>query len=160
MRAFRQESAMPTSISPSLIAALAPTGPLRVAINFGNGVLARREPDGSAGGITADIGRELAHRLGVPLAYVQYDQAGEVFAGLAAQEWDVCFLAIEPVRAAEIAFTEPYVLIEGVYLVPGTSSLRKAADVDREGTRIGVIVGSAYDLFLTRHLTRATLVRL
>src|SRR3954470_14554140 len=118
-----KETPMTTSLSPSLIAGLAPTGSLRVAINFGNSVLARREPDGSAGGITADIGRELAKRLGVPLAFVHYEQAGEVFAGLSANAWDVCFLAIEPVRAAEIAFTEPYVLIEGVYLVPGASSL-------------------------------------
>jgi len=147
-------------VSSSLVASLAPKGTLRVAINFGNPVLARREPDGSAGGITADLGREAARRLGVAVAFVDYEQAGDVFADLDADAWDVCFLAIEPVRAAKIAFTEPYVLIEGVYLVPGASSLRSAAEVDRDGTRIGVIVGSAYDLFLTRQLTHASLVRL
>lgn len=138
---------------------LAPSGTLRVAMNYGNSVLARREPDGAAGGITADIGRELGRRLGVPVTFVHYEQAGDVFAGLGANAWDVCFLANEPVRAAKIAFSEPYILIEGAYLVPPSSHLRSAAEVDRAGTRIGVIVGSAYDLFLTRELKEATLVR-
>src|SRR4051794_39150373 len=124
--------------SSSLRASLAPTGSLRVAINFGNPVLARREADGSAGGITVDIGRELARRVGVPVSFVGYDQAGDVFAALASQAWDVCFLAIEPVRAAQIEFTEPYVLIEGVYLVPQGSRLQSASEVDRAGTRVGV----------------------
>ena len=137
---------------------LAPSGTLRAAINYGNSVLARREP-GSAGGITADLARELARRLGVPHAFVHYEQAGDVFEGLASDAWDLCFLAIEPVRAAKIAFTEPYILIEGVYLVPGASPLHSTAEVDRAGTRVGVIVGSAYDLFLTRELKHATLVR-
>jgi polar amino acid transport system substrate-binding protein len=130
-----------------------------VAINLGNSVLARRNADGSLGGITADVGRELGRRLDLPVGLVSYAQAGDVFAALDRSEWDVCFLAIEPVRAAKIAFTEPYMLIEGVYLVPSSSSLREAADVDRAGTRVGVIVQSAYDLFLTRELQHASLVR-
>jgi polar amino acid transport system substrate-binding protein len=140
-------------------AELAPSGALRAAINFGNSVLARREPDGSAGGITADIARELARRLEVPVKFVHFEQAGDVFAALADGAWDVCFLANEPVRAVKIAFTDPYILIEGAYLVPPASHLRSAAEVDRAGTRIGVIAGSAYDLFLTRELKHATLVR-
>ena len=107
--------------SPAAGHELAPSGTLRAAINFGNSVLARREPDGTAGGITADIARELARRLHVPLEFVLYEQAGGVFDGLASQAWDICFLAIEPVRAARISFTEPYMLIEGVYLVPASS---------------------------------------
>jgi polar amino acid transport system substrate-binding protein len=138
-------------------AELAPSGTLRAAINFGNSVLARREPDGSAGGITADIARELGRRLEVPVSFVHYAQAGDVFSGLGA--WDVCFLANEPVRAAKIAFTDPYILIEGAYLVPPSSHLRSASEVDRAGARIGVIVDSAYDLFLSRELKHATLVR-
>jgi polar amino acid transport system substrate-binding protein len=138
---------------------LARSGTLRAAINFGNTVLARREADGSAGGITADIAREVARRLGVPVSFVHYEQAGDVFDGLATSAWDVCFLAIEPVRAAKISFTEPYILIEGAYLVPPSSSLQAAPEVDRVGTRVGVIVGSAYDLYLTRQLKHATLTR-
>jgi polar amino acid transport system substrate-binding protein len=144
----------------SLAAAVAPTGTLRVAINLGNSVLARRNPDGSLGGITAAIGRELGRRLAVGVELVPYAQAGDVFAALDRDEWDVCFLAIEPVRAAKIEFTEPYITIDGVYLVPASSTLHDAADVDRAGTRVGVIVQSAYDLFLTRELKQATLTRL
>ena len=73
--------------------------------------------------------------------------------------WDVAFLAIEPVRAAEIAFTAPYVIIEGVYMVPVGSDLKSVADVDRAGVRIAVNKGSAYDLFLTRSIKNATIVR-
>ena len=138
---------------------LAPAGLLRAAINFGNPVLARREPDGSPGGITADLARALARSLDARVAFVGYEQAGDVFAGLDSDAWDICFLAIEPVRAARIAFTAPYVTIEGVYLVPAHSSLRQAEEADRAGTRIGVIAGSAYDLFLTRNLKDAELVR-
>ena len=138
---------------------LAPNGVLRAAINFGNPVLARREDDGSPGGITADLARELARALDARVAFVGYEQAGDVFAALDDDAWDVCFLAIEPVRAARIAFSAPYITIDGVYLVPAGSALAHADEVDRAGTRIGVIEGSAYDLFLTRGLTHAELVR-
>ncbi len=138
---------------------LAPAGVLRAAINYGNPVLARREADGGPGGITADLARELARSLDARVAFVGYEQAGDVFAGLDSDAWDICFLAIEPVRAARIAFTAPYITIEGVYLVPAGSSLSHADEVDRAGARIGVIAGSAYDLFLTRGLKHAELVR-
>jgi len=151
---------MPNRMTPAAVASLAPSGTLRAAINYGNPVLARRHPGGAAGGITADLARELARRLGVPLRFVDYEQAGDVFAGLASDAWDICFLAIEPVRAERISFTAPYVLIEGVYLVPEASPLIGSDAVDSPGTRIGVIVGSAYDLYLTRALRHATLTRL
>jgi polar amino acid transport system substrate-binding protein len=106
-----------------------------------------------------DLARELGRRLGLPLQLVFFDAAGKVFEALKSGAWDIAFLAIEPVRAAEIAFTAPYVLIEGVYMVPKDSSLRDIADVDRDGVRVGVNKGSAYDLFLTRTLKHATLVR-
>lgn len=138
---------------------LAPSGELRAAINYGNPVLARRDPGDVPGGISADLAREAARRLGLPLEFVTYEQAGPVFAGFDRDEWDVCFMAIEPVRAAKLAFTAPYVLIEGVYAVPEGSASRRTADVDSAGTRIGVVQGSAYDLFLTRELAHASLVR-
>jgi polar amino acid transport system substrate-binding protein len=72
---------------------------------------------------------------------------------------DICFLAIEPARAAQVAFTAPYVVIEGVYVVPAGSGRTAPGDVDTEGVRIGVNEGSAYDLFLSRTLQRASLVR-
>jgi polar amino acid transport system substrate-binding protein len=122
-------------------------------------VLARRDA-GAPGGISADLARELARRLGVPIAYVTYETAGSVVQGLEAdQAWDVCFLAIDPLRAQTIAFTAPYVQIEGVYMVRADSPLKSNELVDRAGVRVGAIVGSAYDLFLSRELKHATMVR-
>ena len=72
---------------------------------------------------------------------------------------DICFLAIEPAREAELAFTAPYVVIEGVFAVPRDSAITTTADVDRERVRIGVKQGSAYDLFLSRTLQHASVVR-
>jgi polar amino acid transport system substrate-binding protein len=143
-----------------VIADLAPTGKLRAAINFGNPVLAARDPStGEAGGISADLARELARQLGVAIEFVPYQSAVKVVEGLSSAAWDICFLAIDPVRAAEIFFTAPYVEIEGVYMVADASSLRRNPEVDRPGTRVGVIAGSAYDLFLSRELKQATIVR-
>jgi polar amino acid transport system substrate-binding protein len=149
-----------TTVSPDVVKDLAPTGKLRAAINLGNMVLAQKDPaTGEPRGITVDLARELAGRVGLPLEFVTFDAAGKVFEALKTGSWDIAFLAIEPVRAAEIAFTAPYVIIEGVYLVPTNSPLRAVADVDRDGVRIAVNKGSAYDLYLTRTLKHATLVR-
>jgi polar amino acid transport system substrate-binding protein len=143
-----------------VISDLAPTGVLRVAINLGNIVLAQRDPvAGEPRGVTPELAHELARRLGVPVALQTFDAAGKVFDAVKAGGIDILFLAIEPVRAAEIAFTAPYVIIEGVYMVPRGSPLKTVADVDRPGVRIAVNKASAYDLFLTRSLKAATLVR-
>ena len=138
---------------------LAPSGKLRVAINLGNIVLAQRNAAGEPGGITVDLARELGTRLGVPVELSAFDAAGKVFDALKTGTLDIVFLAIEPVRAAEIEFTAPYVIIEGVYMVPRDSALKTVADVDRSGVRVAVNKGSAYDLFLTRTLKHAELVR-
>ena len=148
------------SPSAAAIADLAPGGALRAAINFGNPVLARRDPaTGDPGGISTDIARELARRVGARFQCVPYEQAGNVFEGVKSAAWDVCFLAIDPLRAAEIAFTDPYIVIEGVYMVAIESAARANEDVDRAGMRVGVIARSAYDLFLSRELKEATIVR-
>jgi polar amino acid transport system substrate-binding protein len=137
---------------------LAPTGKLRAAINFGNSVLAQRDASGQPKGITPDLTRELARRLGVPVEFVTYEAAGKVFDAAKTGAWDIAFVAIEPVRAAEIEFTAPYVLIEGTYMVPTDSPLKTIADVDRPGVRIAVGLKSAYDLYLTRTIKQATIV--
>jgi polar amino acid transport system substrate-binding protein len=138
---------------------IAPKGRLRAAINSGNIVLARRDPDGELRGVSVDLARELARRLNLPLELVPFDTAGKVTASAGSDVWDIAFLAIDPLRAAEITFTPPYVLIEGTYLVPDASPLRSVADFDRRGLRIAVGRGSAYDLFLTRTLKQSSLVR-
>jgi polar amino acid transport system substrate-binding protein len=138
---------------------LAPAGKIRASINLGNMVLAQKDPSGALKGVSVDLARELGKRLNVPVELVPFDAAGKAFEGLTAGKIDVVFLAIEPVRAKEVAFTAPYVLIEGVYMVPQGSKLKTVADVDVEGIRIGVNTNSAYDLFLTRSLKHAKLVR-
>jgi polar amino acid transport system substrate-binding protein len=151
---------MADGLSPDLVRELAPTGCLRTAINFGNTVLAQPDPAGGPPrGVSGDLARELAHRLGVGIDYVTFDAAGKVFEALKEGLWDVAFLAVDPVRAAGIAFTAPYVVIEGVYLVPKDSALQSVEDVDRDGVRIAVAKGSAYDLYLSRAIRHATLIR-
>lgn len=148
------------AVSPEVLQDLAPGGKLRAAINLGNSVLVQTDPaTGAPKGITPDLARELGRRLGVPVELVTFDAAGKVFEAVKSGVWDIAFVAIEPVRAAAIEFTAPYVLIEGTYMVPVDSPLRTIADVDRAGVRIAVGVGSAYDLYLTRTIKNATIVR-
>ena len=141
-----------------IVADLTPTGVLRAALNLGNPVLVQGTT-AAPRGVTVDIAHEIAARLGVLAEFRCFGAARESFEATVAGQADICFLAIEPARAAEIAFTAPYVLIEGVYAVPRESPLVTVADVDGEGIRIGVKHGSAYDLFLTRTLRHATIVR-
>jgi len=148
------------TVPSKVLSDLAPTGKLRAAINFGNPILATKDPSGGEPrGVSVDLSRELARRLGVPVELVTYDAAGKVVEGLKSGAWDVGYLAIDPVRAADLAFTAPYVVIEGAYLVRAGSPIRRNEDVDRPGTRIAVGNGSAYDLYLTRELKNATIVR-
>lgn len=142
----------------SIAAALAPTGVLRVSINLGNPVLAQGDADHPTG-VTVDVSRALAERIDVPVSFTCFDAARKSFDALRAGATDIAFLAIEPARAAEVWFSEPYVVIEGVFAVPLASSITSASEVDRAGVRVGVKEGSAYDLFLTRTLKSAEVVR-
>ncbi len=151
---------MQPTVSPDVLKDLAPAGKLMAAINFGNIVLAQKDPvTGEPRGVSADLASELGRRLGVPVEFVSYDTAGKVADAAATGAWTVCFLANEPARAADIAFTAPYVLIEGTYLVRADSPLRRIEDVDREGVRVAVGHKTAYDLYLTRTVKHAELVR-
>jgi polar amino acid transport system substrate-binding protein len=157
---FLASCVTPDHPSSSVVRDLAPTGTLRVAINYGNAVLAQRGPSAAEPrGVSADLARELAKRLQVPVAFLTYDAAGRVTDDAPKNVWDVAFVARDPQRAKEIEFTAAYVIIEGAYLVPASSPLQKNEDVDRPGVRIAVGRGSAYDLWLSRNIKRATLVR-
>src|SRR5712692_9687956 len=138
----------------------APTGTLRAAVNFGNIVIAQKDPaGGDPRGVGPELARELARRLGVPIRYVIYDNAGKVADAVKDDAWDVAFLAVDPKRADEIGFSAPYVLIEGTYLVRKDSPLVRVADFDRAGVRIASALNAAYDLYLARTLKQAELVR-
>jgi polar amino acid transport system substrate-binding protein len=144
----------------SLRSDLAPTGALRVGINYGNPVLAKRDPaTGELSGVAVDLARELGRRVELPVELVGFDAAGRMFEAVKTGGWDVAFLAIDPQRANEIDFTAAYILIEGTYLVPAGSEFHTNEDIDREGVRIGVSANSAYDLFLSRNIKHAQLVR-
>lgn len=141
-----------------ILSDLVPIGTLRASINLGNSVLAQgNETDPS--GVTVDIARELGARLGVGVELLCFLAAKESFEAMNQGRADICFLAVEPARAETVAFTAPYVVIEGVFVVAEGSSMTSPADVDQPGVRIGANEGSAYDLFLTRTLAHAQLVR-
>ena len=146
---------------PQAVKDLAPSGTLRAAINVGNAVLAARPatPGGEPTGISVDLARELARRLGVPLQLIVFDAAGKVVDAGRTGGWDIAFVALDPKRAAEIAQSPPYVQIEGAYLVRNDSPLRSNDEVDRKGNRVVVGLNSAYDLYLTRELKQAQIVR-
>ena len=139
-----------------LAAQAAPTGSLRLSINVGNAVLARRVGNGAAG-VSVDLGTAFAQRLGVPVQLLVFGTAAESVAAVRGRQADVGFFAIDPKRSEGIAFTAPYVLIEGAYAVRQDSPLRANEEVDRPGTRVVAARGSAYDLFLARELKQATL---
>jgi polar amino acid transport system substrate-binding protein len=141
-------------------AELAPSGTLRAAINFGNPILAVKNPaTGQAQGVSVDMARTLGSRLGVPVELVTFSSAGQVVEAVKAGKVDIAFVAIDPVRGADMDYTAPYVIIEGAYLVRQGSPVRINSEVDQPGRRVVVGLGSAYDLFLTRELRQATLVR-
>jgi polar amino acid transport system substrate-binding protein len=146
------------TLLPAVVADLAPAGVLRASINLGNPVLAAGTPEDPTG-VTVDLAREIAARLSVPARLLCSDAARKSYEALHTRVADLGFLAIEPEREAELAFTAPYVLIEGVYVAPDGSAIASPVDVDRHGVRVGVKRGSAYDLFLTRNLATAEVVR-
>ncbi|MDO8478826.1 MAG: transporter substrate-binding domain-containing protein [Candidatus Rokubacteria bacterium] len=147
-------------VPPPARAELAPTGKLRAGINYGNVIVARKDKaTGESTGVAIDLARELAKRLGVPVEIVAYDSVGTMVDGAKAGAWDIAFLGADPARAAEISFTAAYVELEATYLVPAGSPLHAIADVDRDGVRVAAPARAAYELFLTRSLKRAQLVR-
>jgi polar amino acid transport system substrate-binding protein len=140
--------------------AFTPTGRLRASINLGNPILAGRDPQtGEPFGVSIDLAREFAKRIGAELELVVFDTASKSVDAVSTEQADIGFFAIDPKRGEHIAFTEPYVLIEGAYLVRNESPLRANEEVDRAGHRVVVGTGSAYDLYLTRELKNATIVR-
>lgn len=146
----------PTS---SVLSAFTPAGKLRAAINLGNPVLASSDEAGGARGVSVDLAREFARVLGVELALVVVDAAGKSVDVVASEGADIGFFAIDPLRGASIAFTAAYVLIEGCYLVKEDSTIRANEEVDRAANRVVAGKGSAYDLYLTRTLQQAQIVR-
>ncbi|PSK68351.1 ABC transporter substrate-binding protein [Streptomyces sp. CS149] len=145
----------------ALVSAFAPDGALRASINLGNPILAHRDPaSGEPAGVSVDLAREFGRRLGVPVELVAFERAALSVDAVRAERADIGFFAVDPARGEGLRFTAPYVLIEGSYLVPERATIAENEQVDCEGTRISVGAGSAYDLFLTREIRHAEVVRL
>ncbi|CAN5545199.1 ABC transporter substrate-binding protein [soil metagenome] len=146
--------------SSEILAAFAPTGKLRASINLGNPILAGRDKSTNEPvGVSIDLARALGAKLGVEVELALFDAAGKSVQHVTDDKADVGFFAVDPLRGAGIAFTEPYVLIEGAYLVPASSKIRSNEEVDAADVRVAVGLGSAYDLYLTRELKNAQIVR-
>ena len=149
-----------TELSPAAKAELTPTGKLRVALNMSNFLLVGKDPaTGTVRGIVPDLAHELGRRLGVPVEFTGYESPGKVADAAKTGAWDVAFLGAEPARANDIDFTAAYLEIDATYLVPPGSTIQSIDEVDREGVRISVSARSAYDLYLTRTLKHAQLMR-
>ena len=149
-----------TPITPAVRADLAPTGTLRAGINYGNFILATRDrPGGESRGVAIDLTRELAGRLTVPVELIAYDSVATMVDAAKTGAWDIAFLGIDPARAGDIGFTAAYLQIEATYLVPASSRLRAIADVDTAGVRVAAPARANYELYLSRSLQRARLVR-
>jgi polar amino acid transport system substrate-binding protein len=149
---------MTSFVSAALRSELAPTGTLRVALNLSNTLLVSSAPaDGEPSGIAPEVGRELARRLEVPVAFVRYPGPGDLVEAVSTGVWDVGLVGADPLRAGEITFTPAYLEIEATYLVPADSPIRLVEEVDRPGNRIAVAEKTAYDMYLRGALKHATL---
>jgi polar amino acid transport system substrate-binding protein len=148
------------TISKELLQTIAPTGKLRASINLGNPILANKNPEtGEPFGISIDLANAFAEKLGLEIELIVFDSAGKSVEAVTQEKADIGFFAVDPLRGEGIAFTAPYVLIEGAYLVKDESSIRSNDEVDVSNNRVVVGKGSAYDLFLTREIQSAQIVR-
>ncbi len=147
------------SLTPELLRTFAPTGKLRASINVGNPILANLDKDGKPFGVSIDLANSFGRLLGVDVELMVFDAAGKSVEAVTAEQADFGFFAVDPLRGAGISFTAPYVLIEGAYLVKESSPLQENSEVDQAGNRIVVGKGSAYDLYLTRELKHAEILR-
>jgi polar amino acid transport system substrate-binding protein len=148
------------AIAADVVKAFTPTGVLRASINLGNPILAKAgPPGGDPTGVSVDLARAFAQGLGVPVEFVVFDTAGKSVQAVSDDKADIGFFAIDPLRGASIAFTAAYVLIEGCYLVRDASPITQNEQVDKAGVTVTVGLGSAYDLYLSRELKHANIVR-
>ena len=153
----------PFAISQSpnaMLQSFAPTGTIRVGINLGNPVLARTDvATQKPKGVTIDIANEIGKRSGLPVELIPFKSAGATVDAIKTGNIDLVFVAIDPVRGEDVSYTPPYIQIEGAYMVKASSPIKSNAEVDVAGNEIVVGKGSAYDLFLTREIKHATLLR-
>ena len=149
-----------TTPTPEARQALAPTGKLRVGLWLGSPTHVIRDSASSEmKGVGFDLGKELARRMGVPFEPVLYPAIGPLLDGAKTGAWDIAFIGVNPERANYMDFTGLHIEVEFGYLVPGDSSISTLADVDRPGIRVAVPEKGSADIFLSRALKNAAVVR-
>jgi polar amino acid transport system substrate-binding protein len=147
---------MTPSVPESVRAEMAPGGVLRAGINLGNPTVVQKDPAGGPlRGVGPELARELARRLGARIEYVTYDSAAKMADAVKQGAWDVAFLAVDPKRENDIAFSAPYMEIQASYMVRNDSPIRSFSDVDRKGVRIATNNNAAFDLWMQRNLKNA-----
>lgn len=158
--AISQSSSTMKKLDSSTRSSFAPTGTLRVGINLGNPILAN-EDQGTKRlyGVSIDIANEIGKRTSLPVQLIPFKTAGNTVDALKAGDIDMIFVAIDPVRGADISYTPAYIQIEGAYMVKASSPLKINEEVDVAGNEIVVGKGSAYDLYLTREIKNASVLR-
>ncbi len=147
-------------MDPKVRSDLASTGTLRAGLNMANTLLITGQtPQGEPDGVAPDMAREIARRLGVGISLVPFSSPGEVADAGPSGVWDIALIGAEPARAETIDFSAAYAEIEATYLVPASSPITSIQQVDSDGVRIAVSGRSAYDLYLSRNIKHAQLVR-
>lgn len=148
------------SVPPAARAELASTGKLRVGLILSNQVLVTKDPStGELRGVTVNLGKALAQRLGVPFEPVGYANPAALVKSFGANEWDIAFLAFDPARAQQVDFSPPYMEVDNTYLVTAKSKVGTVELADQTGVTIAVPERSAPDLFLSRNLKSAKVMR-
>jgi polar amino acid transport system substrate-binding protein len=143
----------------SLTTLLAPNGELRAALIASNPVLVTRGTDGQLGGVSVELARSLAARIGVPVRLIPFENPARYNESLGKDEWDVGLAARDPSRGEHLAFSDVFMEVDNGYVARPGLSLRSAEEVDRTGIKVAVAQGSAPDGFLTRTLKNAEIVR-
>lgn len=152
--------ASPPTVPPAARAELAPTGKLRVGLILSNQVLVRKDPStGELRGVTIHLGKALAQRLGVPFEPVGYANPAALVKSFGSNQWDIAFLAFDPARAKDVEFSPAYMEVDNTYLVTANSKVATVEGADRSGVTIAVPEKSAPDLFLSRNLKSAQVLR-
>lgn len=143
----------------AVLAELAPTGTLRAGINMSNFLLVTgKTPSGEPDGVSPDLAREIARRLGVPLKLVPFPSPDGLVAAAGDNVWDIGNVGAEPQREKLMTFTAAYAEIEATYLVRNESPFKSCSDIDKKGVSIITRGGSAYGLWLERNIKNANLI--
>lgn len=148
-----------TGMGTAVDSELAVTGKFRVGMNANNATLVIRRADGTVSGLSADLGHFIAGRLGVPFEPILYPAAAQYTASFGKTEWDIILTGKNDVVAKLVDFCADLFLIEYMYIAAPGRAFRDPAEVDAAGVRIAVPRNASADVFLSRTLASAELVR-